>query len=176
MRVLVHHVPSHRRRYAIWFDGNSLPRTCAAYVDYGTNRKTLAEGVVHGTVATQDHKTPEMIDQNPAQLAREGHTPTRFADDVPRKWQQAGVVRKKQLAPHAFLEIVREHKIKSEQEALVTGGATFGCCCETNSFHCTTTPQLAKSILFIAQLPHNYPTTTQPKCPWCNENYCFYTG
>lgn len=83
-------------------------------VNFAPHIKTWAEGIVYGRVASE-HKPPEMLDQAPTQWAENG-MPMSFEDVIPRKWKQEGFIRRGQLTPFKFLELCREHTIRTEPE------------------------------------------------------------
>jgi len=83
-------------------------------VNFGTNIRTWAEGVVYGKVGSE-HKGPESLDQSPIQWAASG-TPAKLEECIPRKWRQEGFVRKTKMSQLAFLDICRKHVVKTETQ------------------------------------------------------------
>ena len=83
-------------------------------VTFGENIKTWPAGIVYGRVASE-HKGPEMLDPTPYQWAKAGE-PTRFEDVIPKKWQAPGFLRRAMMNHMGFLQVVREHAVRSEGE------------------------------------------------------------
>ena len=83
-------------------------------VNFGSNIRTWAEGVVYGKVGSE-HKGPESLDQNPTQWAAAG-TPAKLEECIPRKWRQEGFLRKTKMSQLAFLDTCREHAVKTETQ------------------------------------------------------------
>ena len=84
-------------------------------VDYGSNVKTWAEGVIYGRVGS-DHKKPCELDQDYVQWALDGN-PARLEEFIPRPWQKQGYQRRTKMSPLAFLDLCREHEIQTEPAA-----------------------------------------------------------
>ena len=89
-------------------------------VNFGSNIKAWAAGVIYGRVAS-DHKRPEELDQSPLQWARGGN-PANLEEFVPRPWQAPGFQRKAKLTHLSFLDLCREHGVSSEGAAWVLAG------------------------------------------------------
>eukprot|EP00973_Karenia_brevis_P024965 3441341-Karenia_brevis.AAC.1 len=75
-------------------------------VDFGSNIKTWAEGVIYGRVGSE-HKKPEMLDKDYTQWAKDGH-PARLEEFIPRPWQKEGFQRKRQKFGHWLLKWKRK--------------------------------------------------------------------
>ena len=89
-----------------------LRRKYKVCVDYGTNVKTWAEGVVYGRVGSE-HKGPESLDQHFMQWAKNG-CPADLAEFIPRPWAKEGFVRKTKMTYLAFLDLCRKHSVTTE--------------------------------------------------------------
>ena len=83
-------------------------------VDFAPHIKKWVDGIVHGRVASE-HKGPHELDQNPTQWATNGQ-PMAFDDVLPKKWRQQGFVRKVKMTNHSFLDVCREHHIRTEEQ------------------------------------------------------------
>ena len=84
-------------------------------VDYGSNIRTWAEGVVYGRVAS-DHKKPEELDQGYVQWAKDGN-PARLEEFIPSTWAKPGFQRRTKLSHIAFLDICRANEVDTEPAA-----------------------------------------------------------
>ena len=84
-------------------------------VNFGSNIKTWQEDVVYGKVASE-HKGPELLDKAPTQWVPNG-APVPLEEHLPRHMRQPGFVRKVKLTNLAFLDFVRNHSLKTEEEA-----------------------------------------------------------
>ena len=70
---------------------------------------------MYGRVASE-HKPPEALDQTPTQWAENG-APMPFDQCIPRKWKAEGFIRKTELTAYAFLELCRQHTVRTEEKA-----------------------------------------------------------
>ena len=84
-------------------------------VDYGSNVKTWAEGVIYGRVGSE-HKKPEQLDHAYEQWAKDG-SPARVEEFIPRPWQKQGFQRKTKMNHLTFLDVCRENEVKTETAA-----------------------------------------------------------
>ncbi len=92
-----------------------LRRKYKVCVDYGSNVKTWAEGVVYGRVASE-HKGPEMLDHHYTQWAQDGN-PAKLEEFIPRPWKKEGFVRKTKMTHIAFLDLCRNNEVTTEEGA-----------------------------------------------------------
>ena len=81
-------------------------------MNFAPHIRKWVDGIVYGRVASE-HKAPHELDQAPTQWARNGH-PMKFEDVIPKKWLAKGFVRKMRLTHVTFLDVCRQHGVRTE--------------------------------------------------------------
>jgi len=93
---------------------DNLRQTYKVCVDYGSNIRTWAQGVIYGRIASE-HKQPEMLDHGYVQWAKNG-APMQLNEIIPKYMQKEGFVRKTKLTPMAFLDLCRNNNLYTEKD------------------------------------------------------------